>query len=381
MEGYRLFRKDRLGRWGGSVALYVNDQLECVELHLGMDEDPTESLWVRIKGRTGAGDVTVGVCYRPPHQSDREDEALYRQIGAALCSHTLVLMGDFNHPDICWKDNTAGHMKSRKFLECVNDNFLLQMIEEPTKKGAVLDLVLTNKEGLVGNVKFKGSLGCSDDKMVEFKIHRAARRVCSKLSTLDFRKADFGLLRDLIGRVVWEKELEGRGPQESWLAFKDRLLQAQERCIPKKKKSGKIASRPAWMNKELLDKLRTKKEAYRGWKQGRVEWAEYKETVQVARNQIRQAKAQAELNLARGIKSNKKNFYRYVRDKGKTREVVGPLWEQTGDLASQDMDKTFLLQSSPARALTTLNKSWKAKTGALRMKNCPQYEKIRFETS
>ncbi|PKU32130.1 dtw domain-containing protein 2 [Limosa lapponica baueri] len=215
MEGYRLFRKDRLGRRGGGVALYVKDQLECVELHLGMDEDMTESLWVRIKGSTGAGDVTVGVCYRPPDQSDSEDAALYKQIGAASRSHTLVLMGDFNHPDICWKDNTAGHKKSRKFLECVNDNFLLQMIEEPMRKGTVLDLVLTNKEGLVGNVKFKGSLGCSDHEMVEFKIHRAVRRVCSKLATLDFRRADFDLLRDLIGKVEWEKELEGRGAQES----------------------------------------------------------------------------------------------------------------------------------------------------------------------
>ncbi|GAB0186659.1 hypothetical protein GRJ2_001131200 [Grus japonensis] len=44
MEGYRLFRKDRQGRQGGDVALYVNDQLECMELHLGMDEEPTKSL-------------------------------------------------------------------------------------------------------------------------------------------------------------------------------------------------------------------------------------------------------------------------------------------------------------------------------------------------
>ncbi|PKU36538.1 hypothetical protein llap_13164 [Limosa lapponica baueri] len=66
MEEYRLFRKDRLGRGGGGVALYVNDQLECLELHLGMDEEPRESLWVKIKGSTGAGDVTIGVCYRPP---------------------------------------------------------------------------------------------------------------------------------------------------------------------------------------------------------------------------------------------------------------------------------------------------------------------------
>ncbi|GAB0207569.1 hypothetical protein GRJ2_003222600 [Grus japonensis] len=129
MEGYRLFRKDRHGRRRRGVTLYVNGQLECMELHLGMEEELTERLWVRIKGRAGAGDImagdiTAGACYRPPDQGDRADEALYRQIGAASHSQALVLMGDFNHPDICWRDNTAGHKQSRRFLECVNDNFL-----------------------------------------------------------------------------------------------------------------------------------------------------------------------------------------------------------------------------------------------------------------
>ncbi|PKU40568.1 rna-directed dna polymerase from mobile element hypothetical protein [Limosa lapponica baueri] len=65
----------------------------------------------------------------------------------------------------------------------------------------MLDLVLTNKEGLVGNVKLKGGPGCSHHEMVELKILRAARKVHSKLTTLDFRRADFGLFRDLLGRV------------------------------------------------------------------------------------------------------------------------------------------------------------------------------------
>ncbi|GAB0208867.1 mitochondrial enolase superfamily member 1 [Grus japonensis] len=232
-----------------------------------MDEEPTESLWVRIKGRAGAGDIIVGVCYRPPDQRDGADEALYRQIGAASCSQALVLMGDFNHPDICWRDNTAERKQSRKFLECVDDNCLLQVIEEPTRRGAMLDLILTNKEGLVGDVKLKGSLGCSDHEMVEFRILRAARRACSKLTTLDFRRADFGLFWDLLGSVPWDKALEGRGAQDSWLIFKGHLLQAQERCIPTKRKSSKNTKRLPWMNKELLGKVKQKKEAYRGWKE------------------------------------------------------------------------------------------------------------------
>ncbi|GAB0176447.1 mitochondrial enolase superfamily member 1 [Grus japonensis] len=291
MEGYRLFRKDRQGRRGGGAALYLNDQLECMELHLGMDEEPTESLWVRIKGRAGAGDIIAGVCYRPPDQGDRADETLYRQIGAASCSQALVLMGDFNHPDICWRDNAAERKQSRKFLECVDDNFLLQVIEEPTRRGAMLDLILTNKEGLVGDVKLKGSLGYSDHELVEFRIPRAARRARSKLTTLDLRRADFGLFRDLLGRIPWDKALEGRGAQDSWLIFKGHLLQAQERCIPTKRKSSKNTKRPPWMNEELLGKVKQKKEAYRGWKQGQVtegrDW-ENAEPPTVGEDQVRE---------------------------------------------------------------------------------------------
>ncbi|GAB0176073.1 mitochondrial enolase superfamily member 1 [Grus japonensis] len=123
----------------------------------------------------------------------------------------------------------------------------------------MLDLVLTNKEGLVGDVKLKGSLGCSDHEMVQFKILRAVRRAHSKLTTLDFRRADFCLFRDLLGGVPWDKALERRGAQDSWLVFKGHLLQAQERCIPTKRKSSKNTKRPPWMNKKLLGKLKQKK--------------------------------------------------------------------------------------------------------------------------
>lgn len=51
------------------VALYVNVRLECMELYLGMHEELTESLWIRMKERGGGGDI-MGVCYRPYDQQD-----------------------------------------------------------------------------------------------------------------------------------------------------------------------------------------------------------------------------------------------------------------------------------------------------------------------
>jgi len=162
---------------------------------------------------------------------------------------------------------------------------------------------------------------------VEFKTLRAARRVRSKLTTLDFRRADLSLLRDLLDRISWDKALEGRGAQDSWSVFKDHLLQAQERCIPTGRKSGRNARRPMWMNKELLAKLKQKKEAYRGWKQGEAAWEEYREIMRVAREQVREAKALTELNVARDIKGNKKTFYRYVSDKRKAMENSRRKWK------------------------------------------------------
>ena len=61
MEGCRM---DRRGRQEGGITLYVNDQLECVELFL-MDEVPTNSLWLRIKGR--ARQVTLHWTYATGH--------------------------------------------------------------------------------------------------------------------------------------------------------------------------------------------------------------------------------------------------------------------------------------------------------------------------
>ncbi|KAK4830735.1 hypothetical protein QYF61_013185 [Mycteria americana] len=60
-------------------------------------------------------------------------------------------------------------------------------------------------------------------------------------------------------------------------------------------------------------------------------------------DQVRKAKALIELNLTRHIKGNKKSFCRYVSDKTKTRENVGPPSREVGDLVIWDMEKAEVL--------------------------------------
>ena len=183
-------------------------------------------------------------------------------------------------------------------------------------RGAQQDLILTDKEELLGDVKVKCSLSWIADKM-EFRILRVGTKIKRKITTLDFRRADFGLFKDLLGRVLWDKALEETSAQGSWLIFKVHLLQAEEWSIPMNKKSGENARRTAWMNKELLAKLKHRKEAYRGGKQGWVNREEYIKTVWACRDEVTKAKAQMELNLSRKVQDNKKGFCKRTGDKRK----------------------------------------------------------------
>jgi len=65
---------------------------------------------------TNTGNATVDVNYRLPDQEEEVDETFCRQLKIASRSQTLVLMGVFKHPDICWKNNAARCIQSRKFL-------------------------------------------------------------------------------------------------------------------------------------------------------------------------------------------------------------------------------------------------------------------------
>lgn len=78
----------------------------------------------------------------------------------------------------------------------------------------LLELVLTNEEGLVGNVMVEGSLGYNDQKM-EFGIMKGRNKAISEIATLDFRRVKLDLFKDLLGGFPWVRTLERRVAQES----------------------------------------------------------------------------------------------------------------------------------------------------------------------
>lgn len=88
------------------------------------------------------------------------------------------------------------------------------MIDSPTGGETLLDLLLTNIDKLTGEVKIGGSLGCSDHDLVEESLRDIgqAKRI---VRTLNLRKANFQLFKELVDVTPWETALRDKGAVES----------------------------------------------------------------------------------------------------------------------------------------------------------------------
>ena len=73
VPGYKMFKKDREGRGGGGVLLYVRDYLNPVDCKI---ESKHEMLGVTLNSLGKC--IYVFLVYRPPHQHVDADEDLYR---------------------------------------------------------------------------------------------------------------------------------------------------------------------------------------------------------------------------------------------------------------------------------------------------------------
>ncbi|CAM4662903.1 unnamed protein product [Caretta caretta] len=117
------------------------------------------------------------------------------------------------------------------------------------------------------------------------------------------------------------------------------------------RKNSKYGRRPAWLNSEILADLKHKK-AYKKWKIGQMTREECKNIAQACRSEIRKAKSHLELQLPRDVKSNKKGFFRYVNNKKKVKESVGPLLNEGGNLVTEDVEKANVLSAFFASVFT-----------------------------
>jgi len=114
----------------------------------------------------------------------------------------------------------------------MKENFVMKLVREPTKGGAPVDLMFTNREKLVENVKIRSCLEQSDHKMVEFPILGKVRSGGRKTAAFDFWRADIELSSTQVVRLPRDSVLKGKGVQEGWLLLKKEVLIVLEQNVP-----------------------------------------------------------------------------------------------------------------------------------------------------
>lgn len=92
IDGYRVFRNDRLRRRGGGVCLYISENLKAKVIYERMDEGLIEALFLEVTISKGIY-IAVGVIYLPGGRFSMCDELL-----ADISSRysNVIVMGDFN---------------------------------------------------------------------------------------------------------------------------------------------------------------------------------------------------------------------------------------------------------------------------------------------
>ncbi|CAC5365976.1 unnamed protein product [Mytilus coruscus] len=125
LPGYKTpFRRDRVGKAGGGVIVYVKDNLNCIE--------------VRFKTKK----YLYGTFYVPPNSSPQVWDNIEQSIDLALsCNLDIIVTGDFNTNQLRNTTNDRISMIKAQFS-------LHQLISDPTyiteHSSSLLDLILVN---------------------------------------------------------------------------------------------------------------------------------------------------------------------------------------------------------------------------------------------
>ena len=326
MPGFKCFRRDREGgKRGGGVALLIRDSVTAVEKVDAMEGLSTESLWVEVRNRKWSLTL-LGVFYRPPNSDRDVEERIGKQILERCNNNRVGVMGDFNFPNIDWNLPKARGLDGEEFVRCVQEGFLTQYVDKPTRGEAVLDLVLGNEPGQVSDLSVGEHFGDSDHNSISFTLALERDRIRRTRKMFNWSKGNYEALRQEIRGIDWKEVFSGKCTEEMWRIFKEYLSAVLYSNVPMRQGSCGTLKEP-WCTKAVMNLAKRKREAYKRFKElgNARDLEEYTASRKELKKEIRRARRGHEKALAGRIKENPKAFYKYVKSKRIRREGIGPI--------------------------------------------------------
>ena len=302
-----------------------------------------ELLWLEIA--TSVGPVIFGVFYRPPAQGINNLVALNNCL-MSIAQYPVILCGDFNLPSINWSLTfpTVSSPAANLLCDLVRDNYLHQMVVDPTRNQNLLDLVFTNQPDIVEGVQVIDNLPLTDHDAVQFTLNVVipSQSRCKRL-LYNYKKADLSLLCDTLHHVPWNI-IEGTDDiEESWQLFKDLFMSAINVSIPRVQWRRKKLKH--WFSYQTIHLIRQKRQLYLRIKSftnpSSVLLLKYRSVSNRVRRLTRLDTTQYTEHICQQYFGNPKKFWSWVNSsKGKCNPI--PTLTHNGELVIDDADKANL---------------------------------------
>ena len=142
---YSIFRKDRNSRGGGALlAIHISIPTKIIPSPPNLEIIVVELIHVKC---------IVCCVYSPPTVSLTTFTDTLSFLSNLASDHNVLIIGDFNLPDLNWSTLSGSSVMSNLFCDFVFDYNLSQLVSVPTHiKGNCLDLVLSNLPETVDSV-------------------------------------------------------------------------------------------------------------------------------------------------------------------------------------------------------------------------------------
>ena len=146
----------------------------------------------------------------PPNLGKVYSIPIWQEINRACKYDQLCVLGDFNLRNNDW-DLTVGDDDAEDLLKLVQDNFLNQVITEPTIEYNSLGLIITNGHYLAEEADVGKQLGNIDHCKITFIMKgEEGLRSVHKHKVPDFRRANYEGLKRHLEEISWSRlEREG----------------------------------------------------------------------------------------------------------------------------------------------------------------------------
>ena len=239
-------------------------------------------------------------------------------------SRHLILMGDFNYPELNWI-NASSVDRSHPFVECLDNNFLSQLVDKPTRGNNYLDLIIASDINNIENLAIGEPFSSSDHQTISFNIIGCLCRKTKKVPVYNYFKTDYDKIRDSISEYGWDELLHSRDVCSIWNTLKFDMLDLRDKHVGVK---GKQKNKCKWVTKRVQRFRKAKKQAWNKYQRSNKDsrlYDDYKIKLNQSVRENKRAKEEYELKLAENIKTDCKSFYSYVNSKSRSSNKVGPL--------------------------------------------------------